>query len=285
MAAKVTQPSRRNSPTRSRSTLWMRWPRAAWRAGRWCLRSGRRLGHAALDLAIPPVCAWCRDPLSTRRRERGLCRACRRSLPRWSGVNCPRCWAPSPAGLGAEAPCQWCRQRSYRFDAAWALGPYVDSLRDVVLAMKQADEPLIRALSLRLAAHAKRSLSREQVDLIVPVPIPLTRRVQRGLSVTELLAAALAARWKRPWQRALRAARNPAKQGTLTPPERVKNVRGAFALAPRGNLRGTTVMLVDDVMTTGATVSEAAKVLKRGGAGRVVVVTVARGTGAGTGPL
>jgi ComF family protein len=166
-----------------------------------------------------------------------------------------------------------------RFEQASSVGIYRGLLQDLVIRMKnQHDEPLAVQLGYLLALQASRSDFAEELDLVVPVPTHWWRRFERGFHAAEVLAETFAKTCQLPFSRRLaRCVRSTKKQGTLSTPGRFSNVRGAFGIQPKTNVSGLTIFLVDDVMTSGATASELARLLIRAGAAKVYVGVIARG--------
>jgi ComF family protein len=173
-----------------------------------------------------------------------------------------------------------CRDLQLRFAAAVAVGNYHRTLSELVVRMKgQRDEALAWQLGQLLGGRVAELWAGSSFDMIVPVPAWWGRRLRRGFVASEIIAQSvgevLGVAVNR---RLLRCGRAAAKQGTLSTAARFRNVAGLFELAPGRTVRDQSVLLVDDVMTSGATASQAADVLKRaGGARRVQVAVVARG--------
>jgi len=136
------------------------------------------------------------------------------------------------------------------------------------------------ALGRLLADQIQQRPDRAEFDVVLPVPMHWLRRLARGVNGPHLLAEVLAARLHLPLEsRLLRCQRATRKQGTLMPTERRRNVRRAYRATPGRKLAGARVLLVDDVMTTGATANEIARVLRRAGAASVSLAVLARGVG------
>ena len=142
-------------------------------------------------------------------------------------------------------------------------------------------ERLAAAMGQLLVHWRGRQLTDLGAQLVVPIPMHWSRRLERGINSPEILAHCLGRHLGIPVRRRLLVqTRRTALQATLKPGQRFQNIRGAFGLRSKCRLEGVSVLLVDDVLTTGATGSEAAKVLKRAGAAHVAVAALARGQGA-----
>jgi ComF family protein len=140
-----------------------------------------------------------------------------------------------------------------------------------------AHEPLALALGQRLAETIRLRPLSKRPDLVAAVPIHWVRRLWRGTNAAEILARSVARQLNvRPATGLLVCRRNLRRQATLTPVERRRNVRGAFRTSRFWRITGCSVLLVDDVMTTGATAHEAARALLAAGAASVFVATVSR---------
>jgi ComF family protein len=225
---------------------------------------------AALDLLYPALCPVCQTRLGATRRD-PLCGGCWTRIARIEPPFCRVCGVPSTA----TEPCPICRAEPPPFDYARAAALYLDPLRAAVHAFK---------------FHGKRALARPLADLVVeqcgpgflveadalvPVPLAPARERERGFNQAVLLAERVGRALGRPVQsRWLGRARPTQPQSELTADERRRNVRGAFRAAPA--VAGRHVVVLDDVLTTGATAAECARALRAAGARIVGVVTVAR---------
>ena len=162
-----------------------------------------------------------------------------------------------------------------------ALGAYRGSLQQIVLRMKHAiHEPLATVMGQLLGDRVRSRCSDQRIDAVVPVPMHWWRRLRRGTPAAELLAEGVADQTGWRLARDLIVCRRATrKQGTLSPADRLENVADAFGVRSRYDVQHARVLLVDDVMTTGATLNAVAQALLRGGASEVHVAVLARGTG------
>lgn len=187
------------------------------------------------------------------------------------------------AVVASAGQCPRCDQLRPHFDAAVRLGRYEGALRAAVLRIKRADEAALATALGELLIHSARvQLTEFKVDVVVPVPMHWTRRAWRGANSPETIAQRLAAQLRLPMRtNLLSRRRRTSPQASLSPRQRKANVRGAFRAAKHRDLPGARVLLVDDIMTTGATLNEAAKMLSKAGAGFVAVAVIARAEGLG----
>jgi len=247
------------------------------------LNSGaRHLASAGLEFLYPATCHCCRGPLPAgNTAARGFCLPCGQALAITASLpKCLRCGATIGPNLDPK-DCGYCRSESFAFDRVYRLGVYDGVLRAACLQAKQATGD---ALAVHLGgllwnweAHA---LQAAEFDLVVPVPQHWTARVWRPHNPAETLAHLLSRQLGIVCDpTVLRKQRYTPRQSHLTPTQRRSNLRGALAVARSVTLDDLSVLVVDDVMTTGATAHEAARVLRRAGAARVQVAVVARGLG------
>jgi len=234
----------------------------------------RRAVDWALDFIFPPRCPAC-----ARLGERvALCAACTAAIVPARSPLCPTC-GECFAGGGPDHSCSRCLQRTPHYERARACALYSSDgdspLIEILHRFKYGrDTTLAPILGGFLADHCPLAVDH---DLLVPVPLDLARLRWRGFNQAVSLARALAARCgRRLHPMALQRCRATPPQVGLGEADRRRNMAGAFAVRDRGAVRGRDILLVDDVMTTGATVEECAKTLRRGGARRVDVVVLAR---------
>ncbi len=234
-----------------------------------------RLAKRALDILLPPQCLGCGVLVET---QGALCPAC------WSDVDflgppcCHACGLPFAYDLGEGALCGACTRRPPPFERSRAVMVYDADSRRLVLAFKHGDRTEAAPAFGRWLARAGATLLTD-ADLIVPVPLHWTRLFSRRFNQAALLAQAVGRLAGVPVEADLmiRRRRTPS-QGRLSPAARRRNVAGAFAVRPSGvpRIEGRRVLLVDDVMTTGATAAACARTLKGRGAAAVDVLTLAR---------
>jgi ComF family protein len=239
-------------------------------------RVGREVGRGLLELFYPACCHVCAQPLAA--SDAPICTSCRTTLSTDPLASCPRCAASVGPFALLDGGCSGCRDESLPFAAAVRLGRYDGLLRDVILRMKHhSGEALAELLGELWADVAGPRLLALKPEVVVPVPLHWWRRWRRGYNQSAALAHSLADRLNLPCRPAwLRRIRNTPPQTSQTLAGRRENVRGAFRVRHGVPLRHRCVLLVDDVMTTGATASEAARTLLKGGTERVVVAVLAR---------
>lgn len=232
---------------------------------------------ALIDLVFPPLCHCCKAYIPKAGRVH-ICDACMKTTATVGSPLCTVCGAPFLTEGGSDHPCGRCLIHPPSYDGASAPYIYEGAVRDLVHRLKydgrvQCRRPLALLLAESLAGFA----SDVSPDMIIPVPLHSRRIRQRGFNQAILLGEVLSREWKLPLdRRLLQRIRWTEPQVNLAAAERTANVRGAFALGNPEKVHGKRVLLVDDVLTTGSTVSECSKVLKRAGAEAVFVVTVAR---------
>jgi ComF family protein len=181
-----------------------------------------------------------------------------------------------------DGRCANCRDNAPEFERAASFGEYRDGVRGLIHLLKyERVIPVARPLGGMLAQAIAELLAdcRGSMPLLIPVPLHKSRRRSRGFNQSELIARSAARRLPQRLELvcgALVRQRDTVSQVGLSREERIANVRGAFRVADAARVKSREIMLVDDVMTTGTTLSECARVLKHAGAERVWAATVAR---------
>lgn len=239
---------------------------------------------ALLDLVFPPFCPVCRRRLGDGRRD-PLCGACWEALDRIAPPYCRVCGLPfagfgtlegRPASRGGL--CGRCRRRSPPFTYARAAVRYGEVAREAVHALKFGGRRALAApLGDLIAEIGPSGLPVGAPDLLAPVPLHPARERERGFNQALLLARRVGQAWRVPvCANALGRTLATRPQTELSAETRWANVRGAFVLRRPEHVAGRHVVLVDDVITTGATLTACARCLVTGGASTVGVLTVAR---------
>jgi len=236
----------------------------------------REASVGLVQILYPACCHLCAAPLAP--ESDFFCAACRTGLLTDTLPSCPRCAGTIGPFVFTGDGCAQCRDESFAFDTVFRLGPYDGVLRDAVLRLKQhTGEGLAELIGELWAERDAERLRARAVDAVVPVPLHWWRRWRRGYNQSAAIARGLARRLQIPcfptW---LRRLRNTPDQPSQSPTGRRENVRGAFAVRRRAKPKGRTLLLVDDVMTTGATAHEAARALCGAGATCVCVAALAR---------
>lgn len=243
-----------------------RWPGVA-------LRHGDRLLRGTLDLLLPPRCPVCREIASADGR---YCAACWAGLRFITAPMCARCGAPFDIDRGPDAACGACLATPPRYTAARAAMIYDGSARAVLLSFKHGDrEYLSRVMAPQLVRAGAGWLG--PGALLVPVPLHRWRLWRRGFNQAAVLARATGRRSATPVAvDALVRIKAAIISRGMGRRKRARNVEGAFRVARPAAVRGRDIVLVDDVLTTGATAEACARMLFRAGARSVRVLTWAR---------
>ena len=234
----------------------------------------RRLAAACADVIVPPCCLVCRAPLAAHHL---LCGTCWRDVQFIRPPVCDVLGMPLPFDAGERMVSAAAAARPPAYDRARAVAHFSGAMRTLVHQLKYADRHDARTLFGRWLAEAGREV-RDGIDLIVPVPLGRWRLLARRFNQAAILAAELSRQTGLAVDsHALRRGRATRTQVGLTHDQRRRNVAGAFSVPPgrRAGLRGRNVLLVDDVITTGATVEACARALKGAGAARVDVLALA----------
>jgi ComF family protein len=231
-----------------------------------------------LDLLCPPRCLLCGAFPEGEAEGDYLCPDC---LAGWTPLDagvCRVCGRPFLAAESSAHLCGSCIERRPRYDLARGAGVYEESLREAVRALKYRNRTeLARKLGDFMAENLPPPLYPPEADLVMPVPLSSRRLRSRGFNQALVLARRTYRLWpeKVRWDLLIRSRHTPPQVG-LSEVERKRNVRKAFRVEDPAAVDGRSIILVDDVYTTGATVEECAAALKKAGADRVMVVTLAR---------
>jgi ComF family protein len=223
------------------------------------------------DLIYPPCCVICGAVSS-----KDICRKCFSELVPLGEKVCRKCGNPAEG----NEPCQYCIAIDFRFDRAISIYLYEEPLRDALLDFKyhRAIRKGDALAGLLVDGYESSSLAKEKFDLVVPVPLTQRKKTRRSYNQSEVLAFYLSDAIGVPYAPfALMKKRETPSQTRLDLHGRLSNVEDSFAVTDDSLVKGKRVILVDDIITTGATASECAKVLKGAGARKVSAISLARG--------
>ena len=231
--------------------------------------------QAAVSLLYPAACSICGKNI---RAGEYLCDGCEGKLIRIVAPFCQTCSEPFEGSIDNAFTCANCSHRAIYFDAAVAAYRGRGVVRDVIHQFKYARQIHLRHLVARWlrAAMDDQRLRNCDFDYIVPVPLHPARERERGFNQASLLSELLSAQISIPSKAVLERVRYTTTQTALDRSERMENLHNAFRLRKNADVRGLRVLLIDDVLTTGSTLSECARVLKRAGAASVHAATAAR---------
>lgn len=245
--------------------------------GKHCWGAAR---HASVDLLYPPACLQCQGELFDQGHTLLFCERCREQLIDGRPA-CPQCGAGIAAASADLEKCPHCRGTKFRFRSAVALGNYAGPLHNSIVRAKthQHAAVAIQLTKLLMQVHEP-MLAAFQFDGVVPVPAHWMRRLHYRHNSADVIAATIADTLQLPLVLGvLVRRRNTVPQRELTPTQRHENVRGAFSVRSHRDLPGARLLLVDDVLTTGATCNEATKALLAAGVEQVNVAVLARAVG------
>ena len=231
------------------------------------------LAKNVLDLLFPPLCISCRAQVS----DSGFCAACWGKLTFLDGPACACCGLPFPVALEGENLCAACLAKPPAFDRARAILAYDEHSKGAILALKHADRLELVPGFARWLARSGQNLIADS-DVIVPVPLHPSRLWQRRYNQSAELGRKLARDWKLAFDpfALVRSRATPSQGAMASAKARRRNVLSAFKVPGPAGVAGKRVLLLDDVLTTGATVEACARALKRAGAARVSVLALAR---------
>lgn len=231
----------------------------------------KTLFSALIDIIYPPACPVCGSSIG----KQGICGRCTASFRRIESPLCTRCGIPFMTEGDEDHLCGTCIRERVPFDRAASVCFYDGALSEAIRRLKYSKRSsLASSLGDLLASHPVTS---EDCDVIVPVPLHMERLKERGFNQSHLLAKRAANGMPvevNPY--ILERTRPTLAQAGMNSRERIINIRGAIRVREGADVKGKNILLIDDVYTTGATVRECSRVLKKGGAKKVNVLTLAR---------
>lgn len=217
------------------------------------------------------VCLGCGKELPERCREQSLCTECEGNLPFKTGKCCAICGTPIYVGR----LCRRCSAFTPEYDRAYAPFNYRGLIRKLILDLKIGGNLYLVGYLTGYMSDYMKGLSLD-FDVVTAVPATKTTVRKRGFDHTSLLAEGVSEELGIPYSKLLNRKTHKVDQTKLGFSDRFKAVEGNFEVVPDTEIAGKTVLLIDDILTSGATASECAKVLKSAGAKRVTVLTIAR---------
>jgi ComF family protein len=232
--------------------------------------------RSVIDLLFPPLCISCRAPVS---EPGAFCSKCWQSIRFLDGAMCECCGLPFELDPGPRSLCAACLANPPAFDKARAVMRYDEHSRGPILALKHADRLELVPGFARWLERGGQSLLVD-TEVILPVPLHARRLWARRYNQSAELARILGRSAGKPvnFEVLLRARHTPSQGAMPSARARRRNMRGAFRLAPghKSAIAGRNILLIDDVLTTGATIDACARTLKRAGAAKVFVLALAR---------
>jgi len=239
-----------------------------------------RFGGCIASVLFPSNCRLC-QALLTRADRLPVCDACLDSFRPIPPEICERCgqpWSVESAEEESSAVCRECRQRGFAFDCARSFGVYEGNLARAIVLLKYEElEPLAKWFAQHLAEIARALPDKFSPDLIVPVPLHRMRQKQRGFNQVDLFGRQLARRLGIAYRPVLlKRERERPEKHLLHFEERWEAVRGAFVIRKGRRVDNYRILLLDDVMTSGATLDACSRALRAAGAKSVAGLTIAR---------
>jgi len=225
-----------------------------------------------LDILLPPACSICGASVT---ENATLCPNCFAQLNFITKPQCRICGRPFEFDIKGDCVCAKCLAEPPLFAKARAAVCYDDTSKKIILPFKHADRLDLLPLMVKLMHTAAEELMSES-DLIIPVPLHRWRLLKRKYNQSALLAQRLAKQYHKIYMpTGLKRIRATNSQGHLAPKERKTNVRKAFKVTKPSAIKGNRILLIDDVLTTGATANECTRVLLKAGAKQVCLLTFA----------
>jgi ComF family protein len=225
---------------------------------------------AAFDLLIPPVCVGCSQKLDDGKAM--LCAKCSAKIKAVSPHGCPKCGSPLE-----EGHCAACHDFNYDFDLARAVYSYDEPLTSMIHNLKYREHTKSTGfLAKGIAGYISEQPQYQNSDFITAVPLHPVRKRERGYNQSELIARKVSKLTGIKYIEAVKRSRYTASQTMLHKEQRLHNLNGAFRINRKADLRGKSIILLDDVFTTGSTINEISKTLHAAGAAKVLGLTACR---------
>lgn len=214
-----------------------------------------------LDIIYPPKCMYCGELIGIG-KDRWLCEDCLDEIKIIEEPRCEKCGRP----LDAEGLCADCRENKPYYEKGWAVYEYKGNVRNAIRRYKYKNHKEYAIPFGRQTTEMIEGINAPIIDCLVPVPLYYKKKKRRGYNQSELLAMELSRNLGIEMCCVLDRVRDTKVQSNLKPKERMENVKGAFRLREDIDIQGKKILLVDDIYTTGSTINECSKVLKKNGA-------------------
>lgn len=229
----------------------------------------------ASSLIFPLECETCKAVLPPLPPV-GICARCESEIRLITPPHCASCGRTLK---GSGPRCAECLEEVFHFDRAYACAPYEGQMKELLHAYKFGGRKYLANFFIKLMARfAENHLNKADHDAILPVPVDAEKKRERGFNQSGLISTALSKRLALPHlSRSLKRVKSPSPQSLLPKEDRRSNIAGCFSVKDEAAIRGKQLLLVDDILTTGYTASEAAHALKNAGARSVTVLACARG--------
>lgn len=236
---------------------------------KWAVSIGDGIGH----LLWPAVCINCGQTIGG--GEKGFCKKCYENLVRVSGPDyCRRCGRDVSKYAVIGGACPLCENETIFFNGIARSGVYDGSLREMILSFKNGRDELCEGIGFLANSALEGSDFFNEINFFVPVPLHWSRRLSRGYNQSLIIARQLKHASAKINTELVRIRRTRTQAAMVTASQRQKNVAGAFAVRSGHKLEGSSVCLVDDIKTTGATLNECSRVLKEAGVFKVFALVL-----------
>ncbi|MBN1794552.1 MAG: ComF family protein [Candidatus Omnitrophica bacterium] len=231
-----------------------------------------------LDLLYPPRCGAC-NRLLTSGMPNQICPRCMQAIQLIYPPFCKKCGVPIPNNIKYKELCGRCKKGGHSFDRIWSCTVYEGVMARIIRQYKYHKKRLLSHDLVQLMIRfAEMHIPMKDVDVVLAVPLHRKKEYARTFNQAEYIARPFAQYFNKIYCRdVLRKVRYTESQSMLTKSERTRNVTASFRLYNRHNVAQRHILLVDDVLTTGATINECAKILIAGGAKKVSAFVVSRG--------
>jgi competence protein ComFC len=229
-----------------------------------------------LNFFLPPQCLLCRDFIS---ESHNLCEKCWSQLEFITNNYCLTCFNPLEENFNffKKSLCDFCKNKKFYFDKCFASLIYNETSKKLLLQFKYADVTSLGVFFNKLLVNTYKKNGICDVDYIVPIPLHWQRLIIRKYNQSSILAKKLSKSLSIPvlWNCLYRIKKTDS-QGKKTKKERLENLKNVFTLERSTKILGKNILIVDDVMATGATINEASKILKKNGAGKIYTLVIAK---------